>query len=272
MRRAALAVAGLLLATACRTPLPALEPLLPGDPRPAALLSEWVQVAESRQGLRGRARIAVDSSDGSVSLRGKQVLVLERPAHMRVEILGLLNQTLAVLVTDGDRFELFNTQNRSYETGEVTAALLWEQAHLALTPEEAIDLLLGAPAIDPELRPSAAFGDAKGGVRLDLEDPSGRLRRRAGFDREGRLVSLEAFDESERELWQAEFRDYELLEGVAFPHVLDLEVTAGGTRAEISLRDVELNPELSPDIFRLRAPRAGAVVPKAGAGGSSRDG
>jgi outer membrane lipoprotein-sorting protein len=211
-----------------------------------------VQAAEARQGLRGRARIAVDSSDGSVSLRGKQVLVLERPAHMRVEILGLPNQTLAVLVTDGDRFELFNTQNRSYETGEVTAALLWEQAHLALTPAEAIDLLLGAPAIDPELRPAAAFGDAEGRVRLDLEDLSGRLRR--------------------RELWRAEFRDYALLEGVAFPHVLDLEVATGGTRAEISLRDVELNPELSPDIFRLRAPQAGAGVPQAGAGGSSRDG
>ena len=286
MRCAALAVAGLLAVTACRTPIPVFEPLAPGDPRPAVLLSEWVRVAESRQGLRGRARIAVDSRDGSVSLRGKQVLVLERPAQMRVESLGLLNQTLAVLVTDGDRFELFNTQNRSYETGQVTAGLLWRQAHLALTPEEAIDLLLGAPAIDPELRPAAAFGDTEGGVRLDLEDPTGRLRRRAGFDREGRLVSLEAFDEFEQQLWRAEFRDYALVEGVAFPHVLDLEVATGGTRAEISLRDVELNPELSPDIFRLRAPQSGAgvpqsgavlpqsgaVLPRSGAGGSSRDG
>lgn len=272
MRRAALAVAGLLAATACRTLPPTLEPLPPDDPRPAALLSEWVQIAESRQGLRGRARIAVDSNDGSVSLRGKQILVLERPAYMRVEILGLLNQTLAVLVTDGGRFELFNTQSRSYETGEVTAALLWEQAHLALTPEEAIDLLLAAPAIDPGLHPADAFGDDEGGVRLDLEDGSGSLRRRAGFDREGRLVSLEAFDDSERRLWRAEYQDYALLDGVPFPHVLDLEIASGGTRAEISLRDVELNPELSPDIFRLRAPQVGAGVPKVGAGGSSRDG
>lgn len=265
MCRATLAVAGLLAVTACRTPVPVLEPLPPGDPRPAALLAAWTQAAEARRGLRGRARIAVDASDGSVHLRGKQILVLERPARLRVEILGLLNQTLAVLVTDGDRFELFNARDRSYQTGDVTPGLLWEQAHLALLPEEAIDLLLGAPAPDPRLQPKAAFGDGAGGVRFDLADTSGAVRRRADFDVEGRLRWLEALDEGGRRLWRAEFRDYARLGEVVFAHTLDLEIDAGGTRAEIRLRDVELNPELPPDIFRLRAPREGA-------GGSRRDG
>jgi hypothetical protein len=265
VRRAALAVAGLLAATACRTPVPVLEPLSPGDPRPAALLAAWTQTAEARRGLRGRARIKVDASDDSVHLRGQQILVLERPARLRVEILGLLNQTLAVLVTDGGRFELFNAHDRSYRTGEVSPALLWEQAHLALRPEEAVDLLLGAPAPDPALRPAAAFGDDVGGVRIDLADASNAVRRRAGFDALGRLRWLEALDEAGRRLWRAEFRDYAQLGETAFAHTLDLEVDAGGTRAEIRLRDVELNPELPPDIFRLRAPQAGA-------GGSKQDG
>jgi len=259
------AAASLLVAAGCRTPLPVFEALPPGDPRPARLLQEWAQAAEARRGLRGRASIAVDSSDGSVRLRAKQILVLERPARMRVEILGLLNQTLAVLVTDGDRFELFDTQQRSYQSGEVTPALLWEQAHLALTPEEATDLLLGAPALDPELSPARAFEDAEGRVRLELVDLSGRLRQEASFDREGRLAGLDVFDEAGKRRWRAGFGDYAELDGVAFPHVLTIEVSAGRTRAEISLRDIELNPALPPDIFRLRAPRAGA-------GGSSREG
>jgi hypothetical protein len=264
VRRLALVAAAGLAVGACRTPLPRLEPLSPDDPRPAALLAEWTRGAEARRGLRGRARIAVDSEDG-VHLRGRQILVLERPARLRVEILGLLGQTLAVLVTDGDRFELFDTQDRSYETGEVTPALLWEQVHLALSPAEAIDLLLGAPVPDGDLHPVAAFSDGEGGVRVDLADARGTVRRRAGFDVRGRLEWAEALDGREQRLWRAEFGDYAPVEGVDFAHDVALEVAAGQTRAEISLRDVELNPELPPDIFRLRAPALGA-------GGSRRDG
>lgn len=265
MRRLALVAAAGLAVGACRTPLPVLEPLPSGDPRPAALLAEWTREAEARRGLRGRARIAVDSEDGAVHLRARQILVLERPARLRVEILGLLGETLAVLVTDGDRFELFNAQDRSYETGEVTPALLWEQVHLALSPTEAVDLLLGAPTPGWDLHPAAAFADGEGGVRVDLADARGAVRRRVGFDGHGRLDRVEALDGRGRRLWRAEFRDYAPLEGVDFAHAVELEVEAGRTRAEISLRDVELNPELPPDIFRLRAPALGA-------GGSRRDG
>ena len=265
MRRLALAAAGLLAVTACRSAAPLFEPLPAGDPRPALLLDEWARQSRERHALRGRARLAVDSRDGDVRLRGSQILVAERPARLRVEIQGFLNQTVAVLVTDGDRFELFRAGDQSYEEGVVHPALLWEQAHLALSPSEAIDLLLGVPAPDPALRPAAAQGDGRGEVRLDLADPEGRVRRRAGFDREGRLRWVEALDAGGERVWRAEFRDYSLVDGVAFAHDLSLEVVAGGTRAEITLRDVELNPELPPDIFRLRAPPAGA-------GGDSRGG
>ncbi len=134
--------------------------------------------------------------------------------------------------------------------------LLWEQAYLALTPAEAIDLLLGVPTPDPALRPGAALDDGDGGVRLDLVDGAGATVRRAGFDREARLRWLEALGPEEALIWRAELGDYAPVDGTPFAHALALEVAAGGTRAEISLRDVELNPELPPDIFRLRAPSA----------------
>ncbi|MDJ0848066.1 MAG: hypothetical protein QNK04_06805 [Myxococcota bacterium] len=256
MRRIAWVVAGLLAATGCATPPPVLRPLPPGDPRPAALLSAWTEAAETRRALRGRARLSVDGGDGAVRLRSNQIVVLERPDQLRVEIQGFLNQTVAVLVTDGDRFEVFRVTDRSYESGPVHEGLLWEQAYLALTPAEAIDLLLGVPTPDPALRPGAALDDGDGGVRLDLVDGAGATVRRAGFDREARLRWLEALGPEEALIWRAELGDYAPVDGTPFAHALALEVAAGGTRAEISLRDVELNPELPPDIFRLRAPSA----------------
>jgi hypothetical protein len=94
-------------------------------------------------------------------------------------------------------------------------------------------------------------------VHLALLDAAGGTRRRAGFDAEGRLRSLEVLDAGGALLWRAEFDDYAPVDGVPFAHALALEVVAVGTRAEIFLRDVELNPELDPDIFRLRQPEAG---------------
>ncbi len=256
MRVVAWWVAGLVAATGCAAPAVVYRPLPAGDPRPAALLAAWAEAAESRRALRGRARLSVDG-DGIVPLRVNQVLVLERPDQLRVEIQGFLNQTVAVLVTDGDRFEVFRVTDRSYRSGRVHEGLLWEQASLALTPVEAIDLLLGAPTPDPGLRPGGALSDDDGGVHLDLVDASGTAVRRAGFDQESRLVWLEALGPEGARLWRAELGEYAPVDGIPFAHALTLEVAEGGTRAEISLRDVELNPELPPDIFRLRAPSAG---------------
>jgi hypothetical protein len=264
VRRVSILVAALLAATACRTLAPVAIPLAPDDPRPALLLDAWAHAAGERRGLRARARLAVDGGSGAVRLRGKQILVLERPSRLRVEILGLLGQTVAVLTTEGERFELFRAEDRSYETGDVHPDLLWEQAYLALTPEEAIDLLLGLPAPDRSLALVAALGDGAGGVSLELADAAGRLRRRAGFDAEGRLRWLEALDGADALVWRAEFDEYAAVGGEPFAHAVSIEVSAGRTRAEISLRDVELNPELPPDIFRLRAPEGAGAQPDGG--------
>ncbi|MGI9591291.1 MAG: hypothetical protein ACR2P8_07975, partial [Myxococcota bacterium] len=186
----------------------------------------------------------------------------EKPGRLRVEIQGLLSQTVAVLVTDGSRYELFQAGDRSYHSGPVHPGLLWEQAHLDLTPEEAIDLLLGMPTPDPTLMPAGAATDAEASVRLDLADASGRVRRRARFDAAGLLRRVEVYDAQGERLWAAEFDEYAPVDGMDFAHAVTLDVVSGGTRAEITLRDVQLNPTLSPDIFRLRAPQP----PAAGAG------
>lgn len=267
MRRLAALAAGLLLATACVTPAVVWSPLPPDDPRPARLLAAWAEQAQQRRALSGRARLAVDGGDGEVRLRGRQLIALERPARLRVEVQGLLSQTVAVLVTDGSRYELFRAADRSYDSGPVHPGLLWEQAHLDLTPEEAIGLLLGMPEPDPGLRPVAALGDAEGSVRIDLADAGGRVRRRARFDAAGLLRRIEVLDAEGERVWAAEFGDYAPVDGVDFAHAVTLEVAAGGTRAEITLRDVQLNPTLPPDIFRLRAPQPPAAAAPEGRGG-----
>jgi hypothetical protein len=260
--RAAWLVAAVLLASACRTVIPAI-PLAPDDPRPAAFLAQWDEAARERRSLRARARLAVDGSD--VRIRGKEIIVLERPARLRVEVQGFLNQTAAVIVTDGERFEIFRTGDRSYETGTVQPTLLWQEAHIDLTPEEAIEVLLGAPAAGAGLVPARAIDAGEGLIRMDLVDSERRVRQRVAFDAAFRLREFEVVGDGGEVLWRAQFGDYAPVGGVPFAHTIVLDVAAGAAHVEISLRDVELNPDLPPDIFRLRAPAtAGAFEEEGG--------
>jgi hypothetical protein len=246
----------LLLGTACRTVVP-VTPLAAGDPRPAAALASWGEISRQRLSLRGRAQLAVDGADRG---RAKLVVVLERPAQLRVEVLGFLNQTAAVIATDGTHFEVFRSADRSYESGAVEPDLLWREARIGLTPRETVELLLGVPLLEGGIAARGGVETGEGWIRFDLVDAEGRRHRSASFDAALRLRALEAFASGDEPIWSATYDGYETVGGAPFAHRVVLEVAAGGTRVEISLRDVELNPELSADIFQLRIPPAAGAA------------
>jgi hypothetical protein len=250
VKRVAVGALVLFWATACASPIP-LQPLSPGDPRPRQLLDDWVERASQRQRLRGLARLAVDRNDGSVQLRGKQLVVLERPSRLRVEILGFLNQPLAVITTDGDGFEVYRAGDQSYEAGEVDDRLLWNEAGIDLSPEEAVAVLLGVPISEPLPAPANAVRDGDGRIQIDLADARGNVVQRVTFDSAGRLRAFELLDDSGALLWAAQFDGYRDVGGSPFAHSIGLDVRSGKTRAEISFRKVELNPDLPPGLFRL---------------------
>jgi len=256
--RAALFVALLLAAAGCRTAVIRL-PLAADDPRPSALLRSWQQQASERTALRGSARLAVDGE--GLQVRARQILVVQRPSRLRVEVQGLLSQTVAVLVTDGPRYQLFRAEDRSFESGEVHPGLLWQVASLDLTPEEAIDLVLGAPRLDAALAPVRAFQTGDGEIGVELGDGSGSVRERRSFDSEGRLRRVERLAEAGGVVWSARFDDYAPVSGTSLAHAIRLEAGAPAVRAELVLSGVELNPALPDGLFVLRPP-APAEPPK----------
>jgi hypothetical protein len=262
------AIALALALSACRTP-GALRPLPATDPRPALLLDAYERSALERRALRGRARIDVDGASG-VQLFGRQDVVAERPARLRVEVLGLFDQALAVLVTDGDRFELFRSADLSFEEGPLRPEILWEEVRIALRPEQAIGLLLGAPLPEPGLVLVRAEGTQQGNVRLSLAAPGGEERTRLRFDGEGRLLQVETLAEGGDVEWSAVFGDYAPVGGVPFAHSITLTVAQGDTRARIRLRDVELNPELPAGVWSIRPPRSASVSERLPADRASR--
>lgn len=255
MRAAAPLVACLLLAAACRTLPGALAPLDPGDERPDRLLSALDHNASQRHALRGRARL--DAPGGVLPGSQALVLVLERPDRLRVEILGFLGQAQAVLTTDGGRYELLVPGERHYESGMLYRGLLWDVAQIDLEPREVVELVLGTPLPDRRLVLDRALATPDGGVRLELAGGRGDEHESFVFDAQGRLRRLERSTRG-RPPWQARFDDYALVDGAPVAHAIGLEFERADARAELSLRDVELNPALDDGLFRLR-PALGAA-------------
>lgn len=250
MRLAALLGAGLLLA-ACRTLPEPLVPLPPEDPRPARLLASLDERAAARRALRGRAELAVESDRFEVPPPTRQVLVLERPDRLRVEILGFLSQTQAVLTTDGGRYELFLADGQRYESGMVYRGLLWDVARIDLEPREVVELLLGAPIADGRLTLQRALATPDGGVQLELAGPPAAGTQTFVFDAAGRLRRMRR----EPAGLDVRFDAYAPVGSAALPHAVAVEHS--GTRAEVSLRDLELNPDLPDALFELRAAAGG---------------
>jgi hypothetical protein len=254
LRTLAVLLAVAALAAGCRGIAPA-TPLPAGDPRPDALLAAWRAHTAGREALRAVARLAVDAPGAAaggndLALRSKQRLWLARPANLRVEVLGFLDTVLAVLVTDGEFYALLESER--FDEGPLYDGLLWDAARLDLSPDEAVEVILGAPDSGREWTRAGAW---QVGDRVRIELVAGAARRTLEFSAGGELLELAETAVDGRSAWAATFDDYTEVGGGPFARRIAVESDVG--RAELVLRDVELNPTIPEDLFRLEAPEGG---------------
>lgn len=228
---------------------PHVSPLPASDARPAAFVAALARTGTSRESLRGVARVALDGPGGSG--RAKQILALARPARLRVEVLGLLDQTIALLVTDGVRYRLVRSADHSVETGLVYDDLLADVTGIALTPLQAVDLLLGAPLtqVPPAITAAALLAD--GGVRAVVARADAERREALDFDAHGRLVRWALLGSDGEALLEAVYTDPREAGDGWFAHAVELRDTASGAVARFAWSRVELNPLLDDVLFAL---------------------
>jgi len=256
VRRATALLLPLCLVFACRTVAPGVR--LPGDdPRPLHLLERLQARGEATHALRASARLSIESPD--LRFGRPQRMAVARPARMRVEIMGLFNQVAAVLVTDGEIYQLYNAGEAELEEGVVSSDLLWRVARVDLAPQEAVDLLLGAPRPAPGLEPGPATLYEDGEIAFERRDERGELRERLRFDAAGRVRRIERLDEGGEMVWEARFDDYRDVEspdGGVVPFAFDVSLRFPRVDADAHLRfkSVTLVSELDGALFELRLP------------------
>ncbi len=243
----------LLFLQACQTHTPTPVPVPVPTPDAAsqrlgrALMESQREREGLRHALRGRSRVSLDGAvNGSFS---KQVVLLERPARLRLEVIGLLNQRVAILATDGDRYALFRRESPELERGAVHPGVLWEVAGVPLTPELAVALLLGLPPVPEPDAPFYATRDG-GAVEVNFRGVGDSLRS-FHFDTLGRLVAFRLAGSKGELLLDVRYGDFRDVGDGSFAHNLELSFPEQEAKATVAFREVELNPEIAPELFEL---------------------
>jgi len=252
--RALFALAAALALAACQT-LPAAPPWTPLAPDAPAVRERLVALREhaaARRSLRANARVSLAGAAGDSFSR--QLVLAEREAKLRIEVIGLLGQRALVLASDGTMYDLYRAETGRTESGPVDAGVLWRVARIPLLPSEAVGLLLAAPAIPDEL-PRAAGGPA-GELRLAWADRSVTL------DASGALIEARVLAApSGEELAVAKFGDWRGAAATAFPYRVELSFPLQKGSALIEFRDAELNAALDAKWFRLPSAQARVSSP-----------
>ena len=193
------------------------------DPWVTQSLAALEEKRGQRQALRASARHSIDGSAGSARL--KERLVVARPAFVRSEILGLLQQVAAVLTTDGKRFQLLDLSRSDFQQGPVDRQLLFQLAGVDLMPDELVAILLGTPPIPDdakvtEVEKVASDDSLNLVVYLDSKRAGGRSALR--FDPALRLLAVDYWDELAVLRWQLRYMDYKPVGESEFAHQVDL--------------------------------------------------
>lgn len=281
-----LLMTGSLVLTGCRTapPGPLLVsttgmPLAIDDARANRVLEDYLATLEARRGLRGSARVALSGPE--LELNRPQRIVVERPARLRFEILGLFDQLAAILATDGRQFGFFDASTGEITRGRVTPSLLWDLAHIDLSAEEAVGLLLASPEPAPGVGRSAVWLEDDGRLALAFawprKDPPAACLADASnalfdprcfvgeaalaeggevffFDEAGRLVELRSLEPAGAVRLRALFERYAPLDdddGVIFPRRITIRSPALESEARFDWKRVMLAEDLSDRLFRL---------------------
>jgi hypothetical protein len=204
--------------------------------------------------LQGDAKLTVNSPQGSGTL--SLYVAVQRPSSLHLETLDFFGKPLAVLVSDGVHFGLYQAQENRYYEGPASPENVSRFLPVVIPPNELARLLLGGVPQVEDPKPALTLDRGEGVYRVRLEqgptvqtlavDPTtlrvekSEVRGTQGYD-----VTLE------------DFGDYG---AVHFPRKLDLD--APSAKADLVLRytQVSLNAPVDPVLFTASPPPGVPVV------------
>ena len=257
VRPALLAGLALALAGCPRVPPPDLSR------DPSALLDQ-VRVAQDRvQRVRGSARVRISSPSASGS--AVEFAAAEKPDRVHLETLDFFGNPVAVLVAANGRFGFHDARANVFYRGDATPENVSRLLPVIVPVEELVVILCGSAPILPGRPLEVGVKDDLLLLTIGLGDVGQRLaigeRASVEWSRVRRATREAGGAVSEvAPAYDLEFEDFSTRSGVRFPSQVKLDAPAGKSRIQLAWRDVQVNPQLDPALFRFEPPRGARIV------------
>ncbi len=207
-----------------------------------------------------RALAAMKYVDGTEKLAVKQVVVVERPDHLRIEMMGAFG--VAVLIAaDGKTLRAYHRGERTFYSGKATQQNFARFARMQLDLSEVADLLIGIPPRKSRVgTPTMRFERPEGLWRVATTSASGDTVT-VWFDPDGLMPTKSTeVDREGRVKYAASYLDYQTVAGVAMPARVRFEIPAQGAQVELRYSNLAVNATLEPNLFKFEAPGGARLV------------
>lgn len=254
MRRVAVGASLLLTLAACAprsaTPPPAPTGELPPE---SELVDSLLARRAAIRGLRALARTTYTAPSESRGVR--QLIVVERPDRLRLEILSPFGVAFVLTTADG-ALSAYDGDEGTFYRGAATAENLARYTQVGLPAQVAVDILLGTP---PFAQSGSGVVSSDAG-RIKLWQETGSRVHVTWFTETLEPARYEQRDDEGHVLIRASFAEFAELERLRVPTRLAIDLPASQQRIDIALREPELNPPVPDSIFALAMPPGSTVV------------
>jgi hypothetical protein len=169
-------------------------------PTAATLMQAVQQQREARTGLRALARVTYEGPTDHAHAR--QVLLVERPARLRFEVLSPLGSVF-VLTTDNGTLAAYVRGEATVYRGRASRTNLERYTRVDLGVADAVELLLGVPPPRPGQHEVVSFEPTSNTIELWRELPDGA--QVIWFNPALQAVATEDRDDEGRVQWRARF-------------------------------------------------------------------
>ncbi|NOJ98851.1 DUF4292 domain-containing protein [Corallococcus sp. CA049B] len=252
MNRAAAAIFLVLLCSACPK---RLEFGPEGRIEDAQTLYQHVRERQAKVvNLEGDAKLHVDSPQGSGTL--STYLSITRPALIHLETYDFFNRPVASLVSNGERFGIYQAGENTYLQGPASAENVSRFLPVVLPSEELVAVMLGqVPLLPPESMT----------LELDEKERVYVLKLQRGPATQTLRVDPKHLRVVKSEVrgvpgYDLAFEDFELRDDQLFPNKVHLVAASAGTKLDLKYTDIRLNGRPDLTLYELGAPEGAKVV------------
>jgi len=219
-----------------------------------ALLGEVDAIDARVAALQSQAKVKVEGGSRKGNLTA--FVAVAAPASVHLEVLDFFGRPSAILVSDGQRFVLFQAETGVWLRGPATPDNLARILPVALPPEQLVAMLLGRA---PRLR------DDRPELQIDVEANAFRVDLRAGEQSQQLWVDPGLRRVVRSQLsgpggYGVTFEDFTEVRQVPFPRKLSF---SGPARVVLEYTDPRLGEVPPESLFRAEPP-TGARVEEVG--------